>query len=43
MPVVRISESQKEAIDSYIEEKYAEAVSYRVAIGDILSKVSDYE
>lgn len=43
MPVIRISESQKEAIDSYIENEYVEDVSYRVAIGDIISGVSDYE
>lgn len=43
MPVVRISEKQKEVLDKYIEQEYPENVSYRIAIGDILSKIQKYE
>jgi len=43
MPVIRISKEQKETLDKYIKEEYPENVSYRIAIGDILSNISEYE
>jgi len=39
MPVIRISDSQKERLDEEIEERFVENVSYRVVLGEILDEL----
>lgn len=41
MPVIRISDEQKDFLDSEIDRRFEEEVSYRVIIGEIISDIND--
>jgi hypothetical protein len=41
MPVIRISEEQKSALDEEIEKRFATDVSYRVVLAEVLDEVND--
>jgi len=41
MPVIRVSDDQKEFLDEQIEKRFAADVSYRVALAEIFDEVED--
>lgn len=41
MPVIRVSEEQKERLDEEIDRRFETDVSYRVVLAEILSDIDD--